>query len=1177
MIGLPPAVSDLCSEARTLTDPAAAAAKYQQALELNPTSLEALLGAADSLRRARRLADARRVVERGRLYYPDDSRFELERGLIEVLDGHPSAGLEILDRLAKAGENVPRIWIGRIRALRLTGQLVAASEACVHARAQHPANRRVLEEIVDLRMQTGEYATAVELLFEIGGQRAVIDAVQRCSVNAKGLLPAVRQRFDADVAVLRAVAEACLSMQDDEDAASVLQQIRRLVPRDGAVLIRLLRALDGLDKLQLAEWTISEAIEAGCDMELPALRIEIAYHSWRGGNPDGAVSGLQRPDQVLDLLARREIKGERLRLLEVALTRWRDHPRLLRALADGQAATGRLHQALATYQRLVATARTADARFAYVTFLRERSLRDGGASRAETKQAAEQANADYPDEPRFRRLLGHIALDTDDFGSAVQYLLGAHDLIPAAKKEPDVPDRKSLLLRQTGGLAVGSSDSTEVTDAIYGRLRVGDVSRAQGLADAALSLQRDSALLLAYGAVLQIRRRWAEAAAVLEECAAGSKGKPEYVPSIIGAIALRTFMRHFESAETQLNLAAASLGATQEPLLLERSGWLEFGQNRFSNALTRFQSLVRRYPARGAGFEGVAAVHLVQQHPEAALETYQLAVDKKVAPGRMLTLKAEVLMHLGRLEDALACANEATAAKEEDDSDCHTTRARILSRLNRHEEAQSGLESLLSSDVPRPGRDMLFAALTELRSWRPANGAEPVVAGADHEPTDVVECYVAGTRCFATHDYVKAAKYFRLWCEKEPFVAYSHATLAEALVKQVPDATSPLDERHEASVVTSQERRLKEEALHHAEKALEIDPTLALAHRVKGLVAVRDSQLTLAEYHFRSAIRASAIDEAHRDLGNLYVKMGRLADAERALTSACENRRDALARVALADLHASRRQSDQAHSALLYAFAIAPDDAVVIRAFALFLRRNGRSDEAIQLVNRTLSTVADHERARLHLLLCQLITEKADENQNNKLYRRALDEAKAARSPMKETPPSAFQATVSYWTGVVSYRLKKRKFRVMAGRCFVECLDADPDHFMARYYIERLAEDRHRRLRNYVAGLAGGVFAVGCAATSWWLVWNFWRGDRRIDNSMVAGWVPILLGAAGVAILVVYRLFTRADAAWKVRLPGLAGFDDIISADGHWLDRSHRSLEYGSASMPSASVKEVTE
>jgi Flp pilus assembly protein TadD len=134
---------------------------------------------------------------------------------------------------------------------------------------------------------------------------------------------------------------------------------------------------------------------------------------------------------------------------------------------------------------------------------------------------------------------------------------------------------------------------------------------------------------------------------------------------------------------------------------------------------------------------------------------------------------------------------------------------------------------------------------------------------------------------------------------------------------------------------------------------------LAAAHALAGVPrqALAPGQQADFERALAELVAAEMVNtdqpEAHLNLANLYVRLGRVAEAEAALRNALAlDPRFVPALVNLADLFRAQGRDADSEQCLEQALQVAPDSAEALHALGLLRVRQGRRAEAVDLLRR---------------------------------------------------------------------------------------------------------------------------------------------------------------------------------------------------------------------------------
>lgn len=155
------------------------------------------------------------------------------------------------------------------------------------------------------------------------------------------------------------------------------------------------------------------------------------------------------------------------------------------------------------------------------------------------------------------------------------------------------------------------------------------------------------------------------------------------------------------------------------------------------------------------------------------------------------------------------------------------------------------------------------------------------------------------------------------------------------------------------------------EAISLLQKAVEIDPEYAIAHRELGWLLRGIDQYPEAEYHLRRAIELDSSNGwAYLYLGNLLWATGDLAAAEQAFKKAIEIWPDGSPSYwGLALFYHHRERTQEAENLYKKALQIDPDDPEANLRFGIYLKDIGKYKKARVYLERALNLDPDNERA----------------------------------------------------------------------------------------------------------------------------------------------------------------------------------------------------------------------
>jgi Tfp pilus assembly protein PilF len=141
-----------------------------------------------------------------------------------------------------------------------------------------------------------------------------------------------------------------------------------------------------------------------------------------------------------------------------------------------------------------------------------------------------------------------------------------------------------------------------------------------------------------------------------------------------------------------------------------------------------------------------------------------------------------------------------------------------------------------------------------------------------------------------------------------------------------------------------------EEAEEQYLRAIELDPEYARARNNLGCVLCLLGRYDEAEKAYRQALAIRDYFNPHNNLGDLYLRQGKLEEAKEELLLALEFApNDEAALSTLAQVLAKEGKKDEAEMRFKQAREAAPEDLENLEAYAGFLEEEGRKDEAATL------------------------------------------------------------------------------------------------------------------------------------------------------------------------------------------------------------------------------------
>ncbi len=141
---------------------AEAAEEFSRALQLEPTSLHARVGLADSLNRLSRREEARQEADRALQLHPDSVEAWLQQGVSLGLDGRYEQAAEFLRRAAGAASDHPTVYQALATCYTRLGQHQKVVEACEHGLRIDPFNPELHYALAVTLTSHGDAARAAE-------------------------------------------------------------------------------------------------------------------------------------------------------------------------------------------------------------------------------------------------------------------------------------------------------------------------------------------------------------------------------------------------------------------------------------------------------------------------------------------------------------------------------------------------------------------------------------------------------------------------------------------------------------------------------------------------------------------------------------------------------------------------------------------------------------------------------------------------------------------------------------------------------------------------------------------------------------------------------------------------------------------------------------------------------
>jgi serine/threonine-protein kinase len=247
-------------------------------------------------------------------------------------------------------------------------------------------------------------------------------------------------------------------------------------------------------------------------------------------------------------------------------------------------------------------------------------------------------------------------------------------------------------------------------------------------------------------------------------------------------------------------------------------------------------------------------------------------------------------------------------------------------------QQQGERKFLFDPKNPIRSRDLAVSELANLLSV-----AVPPTALTDTAAPSAYSAYLTGRGFLARHDQPKnvdrAIASFETATRQDPKFALAYAGLGEAYWRK---AFSTNDQKWAVLANTN------------AERAVQLDPNLAVAHRVLGTVYLDAGRRDDAVRELHRAVELAPDNaEALQKLAEVYKTLGRFDDAEKLYVSSTKSHpTDWYGYLLLGVFYYERERYPDAEAAMNQAKALTPDNELVRVDLAGIYRMHGRYDEA---------------------------------------------------------------------------------------------------------------------------------------------------------------------------------------------------------------------------------------
>jgi len=556
---------------------------------------------------------------------------------------------------------------------------------------------------------------------------------------------------------------------------------------------------------------------------------------------------------------------------------------------------------------------------------------------------------------------------------------------------------------------------------------------------------------------------------------------------------------------------------------LEEEGWEEFSRNHWAEALGKFDRVLQGNSANEGALQGkIGCLRLQRKFPEAEA---LLASALQIHPRCVGLLSERAWLDLAELnyDDAITAFDAVLALKQSDES-LFRWKIDLLLRRQRLDEAADAIKDA-KARFPH-SRELAVESgwlLFYRNSFTDAGDAFAEVLKLDQANQAALQGVIASLRMqgryedaerkakravgdtsgllseigwlqFAQEHYEDAAEAFAKVVALSPLDAYAYVNLAWALQRQGTPATLA-------------------KACATCEAALEIEAKLPEARGCLGAIAFTQGRLLEAERQFQKSIEIDPKAGHYADLAALFIEVGRYEDAESTIQKGLtEKTSDAGLHVQRGHLYCQTDQCAKAVSAFRQATAIDPARTDAIRGLAIALMECGRTGEAEGVVRTALRQFDKSKRWQLNLMLCQVLTRLADDNDDTRLYQDALGEVRKALALRPRHPDPHFHA------GIVRFKLGDYGNSLAA---FKRCQELGKDRVDAEIQAIRVQavikqEKTGLRASKRASAIVGAVVLVQLI-TLWVLRWKY--RDEIVTATMITVLVPICLGLEVVSVM----------------------------------------------------------
>ncbi|HEX6909996.1 MAG TPA: tetratricopeptide repeat protein [Longimicrobium sp.] len=549
-------------------------------------------------------------------------------------------------------------------------------------------------------------------------------------------------------------------------------------------------------------------------------------------------------------------------------------------------------------------------------------------------------------------------------------------------------------------------------------------------------------------------------------------------------------------------------------------------QSRFTEAGERLDDALRRHPHdRGLLFERVE-LHQARRELDAALSAVDAVLAEDAAQGarddahqRHLVRKALLQLERGDRDGARETVDLAEA-RFPGSIEVRSARGWLQFHQHAYGDALETFESILRS----PSGERCESALQGRIAAHRSRGQLALARRAAEEASTLLPDSPGihaehGWIEMASGNYVSAREHFDAVCRlipRDPLAIVNAAWSWRAgLARNLDRAESLCNE------------------------ALRLEPRCAQAYACRGVIAAERQDVIGAEADLRHSLRLKPLSGTHADLAALLIQEERFDDAARELEQALAlNPDDPAARLQQGSLYLRTGRASEALREYRRALALNPGDPEAHAALAVALMESGRGGDAESFLRASLGSLSHSGRWKLHLLLCQLLTQQGDDTCDPRFYRDALEQAGRAMNL------ESLHAAPHFHAGIVRYKLEDYPGAL---KSFNRCLAQDPQHAGALLHAQRLRLLIRRELeRSRIGkGESWGLAAIflACLVAVW--VLHVARPDA-VGSSVLMGMSTLLLGLV-VASLVLPWLTHLKFTGFEVELTSPPARDSLAS------------------------------